>query len=190
MWKRTLYALQMGWRYRHRLVEIHRNAPRRQNTLHLKPAQWLVDGVEVVVLDFDGVLAPHGETRASLEAWIDECLRCFPPDRVFILSNKPMPHRVAYFAQRYPGVRCIAGLAKKPYPAGLERILDITGVKPQALLIVDDRLLTGILAGCIVNVQVAYISAPLSNFSRRPVQESFFLLLRKGERLLLRLMRE
>jgi uncharacterized protein len=186
---RTLYALRQGWHHRHALATLAHTTPVQQNTLSQKPVDIRDQGIKVVILDFDGVLAPHGEAHvtAALESWLDACVTEFGAAQIFILSNKPLPVRLAYFAQRYPGVRCISACAKKPYPAGLYAIHQLTGQAPEAHVLLDDRLLTGALAAYIAGSRIIYIKNPLRNFAQRPITETFFQCLRLSERALLSL---
>lgn len=185
---RLAYSIRMGWQHRKQLQQICRNAPKIQ-LFKLAPEKLQQQGIEILVLDFDGVLAAHGEIFPTLEcqAWLQRCVEVFGAAQIFILSNKPLPSRIEYFAKNFDGVRCIAGVRKKPYPDGLQHIVELSGRAPQHILLADDRLLTGILAGCIAQVQVSYITQPYVKLRRRPVQESFFTFLRVSERLFVNL---
>jgi predicted HAD superfamily phosphohydrolase YqeG len=186
--KRLAYSVQMGWRYRKQLQQIYQNTPKLQLS-HLAPEKLQQQGVEILVLDFDGVLAAHGEIFPTLECqtWLQRCVEVFGAAQIFILSNKPLPSRIKYFAENFAGVRCIAGVRKKPYPDGLQQVIALSGRAPPQILLADDRLLTGVLAGCIAEVQVSYITQPYIQLRRRPVQESFFTFLRVSERLFVNL---
>lgn len=187
--KRLIYTAQMGWQHRRQLQHIYRHT-QPQQLCGLVPAQLRQQGIEILVLDFDGVLAAEGELVPTIECqrWLQQCVQIFGASQIFILSNKPLPQRIAYFATHFAGVRCIAKVRKKPYPDGLHQIIALTARSPQHILLADDRLLTGILAGCIAQVQVSYITRPYMQLRHRPLSESFFALLRVSERLLVRWM--
>ncbi len=138
----------------------------------------------MLALDFDGVLAPHGENRPlpECEAWLARCVAALGAERVFILSNRPDPARAAYFNQEFPGVRFISGVRKKPYPDGLLRVAELSGAETARIVLLDDRLLTGVLATCLAGTGVVYITAPYVSFRTRPVVEGFFDLIRMLER--------
>jgi len=183
--KRIHFSLRMLHRYRHALAKIYHSSPR-----HLRLDQISIatlKGVAVLVLDFDGVLAAHGEPEPAEELvpWLEACINSFGPKQVFILSNKPLESRIAYF-KRY-GVRCIVDVKKKPYPDGLQKIIALSGQPAEAVMLVDDRLLTGALAACIAQVSVTYITHPIVLLSKRPVSELFFMTLRFWERRLISL---
>lgn len=184
MLKRLTYTAQMFLRYRRKLAEIDAQTPPLFSLLHLEPKTLKRQGVKILVLDFDGVLAAHGETAPSPQAikWLGACIDEFGAPQMFILTNKPFSARLAYFRHFCPQLRLVKNVRKKPYPDGLYQIMEQTKIPPSAILIVDDRLLTGILAGCIARVQVAYIKQAATDFSRRPLQELFFMSLRKMER--------
>lgn len=186
--QRLFYALRMGRRHRRQLQQLSHGAFAAECVTTLVPTTLQAQGIHTLAVDFDGVLAAHGEAcpLPATEAWLDACVHAFGADHVFILTNKPLPARLAYFAERYPGVRCIQGVAKKPYPEGLQTILHHNGCAADTLLMVDDRLLTGVLAACIAGTRAAYIRRPYVHFARRPVRESFFMLLRLGERWIFR----
>ena len=184
LFKRLVFSVRMLHRYRHALAEIYYQSPRHYSLYQLSPTQLKQQGVKVLVLDFDGVLAAHGELQPveELRHWLLECANVFGGEQIFVLSNKPLPSRIDYFNHHYPGIRYITEVKKKPYPDGLEKIIALTGFSPGALRLVDDRLLTGALAGCIAQVPIIYISKPYIDWSKRPVQELFFTTLRSFER--------
>ncbi|EIJ42437.1 putative hydrolase of the HAD superfamily [Beggiatoa alba B18LD] len=185
---RMYYSVAMLRHHRHLLAQVN-NAPKKiSRVTDISPQQLHEQGINVLVLDFDGVLAAHGEHHPNqgLSLWLDECVKVFGADHIFILSNKPLPSRIAYFQQHHFGVRCIKEVRKKPYPDGLEMIMQLTGQPATCIMLVDDRLLTGVLAACIAQVQVAYISKPYVNLKKRPIQELFFIGLRVAERRLIK----
>lgn len=177
----------MLYRYRRLMANVYLNTPKRSRLSQLSPASLKQHGISVLALDFDGVLSAHGAAQPLEELciWLQDCIDVFGIERVFILSNKPMPVRIAFFAAHFKGLQMISGVRKKPYPDGLQHIATLTGEPAQNIMLVDDRLLTGVLAACIAQTQITYITYPYTNFSRKPVQESFFWSLRFLERRLL-----
>jgi len=187
--KRIIFSLRQLHHYHQALAKIERTTLRNTKLSNLSPKILRKKGVKVLVLDFDGVLAAHGELQPSkeLHPWLHDAIKHFGSENILVLSNKPMPSRIAYFKQHFPGVRYISAVKKKPYPDGLEKIITLTGQKPEALILVDDRLLTGGLAACIAKVPMIYINRPYISLSKRPIPELFFMSLRFFERLLIRL---
>jgi len=187
---RLLFSLRMLRHYCHALQKICRTTPSNQQLLDIPPIAFQQQGIDVLILDFDGVLASHGELYPTeeLHGWLHDCVQVFGAEQIFILSNKPLVERIAYFHQHYPGVRYIKEVKKKPYPDGLQKIIALTQKQPESLMLVDDRLLTGSLAACIANISVTYITKPYVCISKRPVAEIFFMSLRLLERWLIRLL--
>jgi uncharacterized protein len=144
--------------------------------------------VAILVLDFDGVLAPHGEEKPLPEAevWLRQLCNNLGEQRIALLTNKPFVSRLRYFAEHFPSIYVVSGVRKKPYPDGLSQVADYKGVEMHRVALLDDRLLTGMLATCLSYCQGYYFYNPYRNVWRRPVKELFFSFLRMVERLLLR----
>jgi len=186
MLSRILYSLRIFWRYRARLKSYLLN-PQLQlanvSLLSIKLVQQR--DVEAIALDFDGVLASHGESQPRAEAisWLKDLQQKFEPRKIYILSNKPTPVRQAYFMQNFPEIGFIVAKRKKPFPDGIEEILRDSGLRPDQLLLVDDRLGTGIVGAISCGIQAYWITKPYINLRARPVRELFFVGLRWFERL-------
>lgn len=157
--------------------------------LDLKPEALHDRGIEGLALDFDGVLAPHGaeEPLDEVAQWLQECCRVLGPEKIVILSNRPTEGRRAMLEQRFPGIRLISGVRKKPYPDGLKKTGELTGVPLSAILMADDRLLTGCLAALLTGAIPFYVRAPFVRLRGNLRKELFFMALRSLERLYVRL---
>jgi hypothetical protein len=149
----------------------------------VEPEELAAQGFTVLVLDFDGVLAPHGEDAPlpEIESWLRRCAVVLGEDRIFILSNRPAAPRADYFRRTFPGIRFVSGVRKKPYPDGLHRVMALSGAAPSQIVLLDDRLLTGVLATCLAGTGVIFITAPYTSFRNRPVIEGFFCMIRRLE---------
>jgi predicted HAD superfamily phosphohydrolase YqeG len=185
MCKRFFYAIRMAFRYRS-VLKNYRTNPTLQiaNVQQLDLNRLKEQGIKVLVLDFDGVLASHGELAPAkeLESWLKACITVFGSKQLFILTNKPTSNREQYFAKYYPEIQFTKCRRKKPYPEGLQGILSLSNTAAQEVLVVDDRLLTGILVAAIVGTEARWLTIPRVNLRQRPLQELFFMLLRKMER--------
>jgi len=183
---RSLYTLRMAVQHWGCVRRAYHTRHALKQITALDPLQLPDLGVKVLVLDFDGVLAADGahQPLPKVQQWLDHCVRLLGTEQVFILSNQPRAQRLAWFDEQYPGVRFISGVRKKPYPDGLHTIQQQTGVASQAILLIDDRLLTGVLAACIAQTQVMHIREPYVEFWQHPIHEGFFKLLRGVEKLL------
>jgi len=137
----------------------------------------------VLALDFDGVLAPHGYPKPVDEtaSWLTELVASGRYRRVYIYSNKPTDARKLFFAQLSSEIRFVSNQRKKPYPDGLKFILEEEGVASSDVIMVDDRLLTGVLAAIITGTSCLYISRPLKDYRFNLVSEIFFSILRFSE---------
>ena len=181
-----LYVIRMAIQFRASLGRIFREAtPERPWEISIP--QLLSSGAKVIALDFDGVLAPHGDDRPStpMLEWLDRCVERFGSGNVFILSNGPSPVRIEFFQERFPSVRWLTGFRPKPYPDGLEQIISLRQVTSQNVLLIDDRLMTGALCACIARVNFFYVRRPIVDLSNRTYTEMFYMTLRWMERLLI-----
>jgi predicted HAD superfamily phosphohydrolase YqeG len=184
-----LAGFTLGYHHRRALLRILRETPRGLNVLGLAPHDLRNGGIRVLALDFDGVLAPHGAPLPLpvAERWMERCAAVFGEANIFILSNRPTDERRRWFKSRFPSMRFISGVRKKPFPDGLERVAELAAVPPSAILMVDDRLLTGCLGALVAGARPAYIRVPYVSLRQRPLAELIFILLRTCERLLVRL---
>ncbi|KAB0672266.1 HAD hydrolase-like protein [Oryzomonas sagensis] len=182
----VLAGFTLGFTFRKELGRILRETPSDSTITNQDPEQLAAGGIAALALDFDGVLAPHGFPEPLPEAreWLARCCAVFGADRIFVLSNKPTEARRIWFRDHFPGIRFISGVRKKPYPDGLQRVGELARVPLSAVLMVDDRLLTGCLAALNAGARTLYIRRPYRSFRHRPLAELFFLLLRAGERVL------
>jgi predicted HAD superfamily phosphohydrolase YqeG len=80
-------------------------------------------------------------------------------------------------------VHWICGVRKKPYPDGMLKIIELSQAKPNEIALVDDRLLTGILATTIAGTHCVYITKAYRRFASQPIRECFFSSLRFLEKL-------
>jgi hypothetical protein len=185
-----LAGFSLGFRFRRTLAEILGSTP-VDNSIHsLDPSALKATGIAALALDFDGVLAPHGFEAPLPEAeeWLSRCVTIFGADNIFILSNKPTEARCLWFCRNFPGIRFISGVPKKPFPDGLNKIAELARLPLSAVLMVDDRLLTGCLAAINAGARPCYVRSPYVSFKQRPLIELFFMLLRIGERVCVRLL--
>lgn len=184
-----LAGFSLGCRYHQGLARILEETPSQSSILTLDPDRLKSDGISVLALDFDGVLAPHGFPAPLPEAeeWLTRCVAVFGCSRLFILSNKPTDERRRWFGERFPEIRFISGVRKKPFPDGLNKIGEIANAPLSSILMVDDRLLTGCLAALNAGAAPYYVRHPYVSLRHRPGAELFFRLLRGGERFIIRL---
>lgn len=185
-----LLGMVEGWRQRRALRSLLGQTPATARLLDLSPDAFGSQGIAALALDFDGVLAPHGADRPlpEVEDWLRRAVTACGAGRVFVLSNRPYGPRVDWFRDQLPGVRFISGVRKKPYCDGLHKTGELASVPLSAILMADDRLLTGCLAAIRAGCVPFYVRSPYVALRSSPRKELFFMLLRWAERLMVRLL--
>jgi predicted HAD superfamily phosphohydrolase YqeG len=141
-------------------------------------------GIRIVVLDFDGVLA--ADQQQQLHKGVDLVLRHILnvfADHVYIYSNQPTLQRKTYFAEHFPQIQFLVA-KKKPYPDGLLEVVSREHVQAEAVVLVDDRVLTGGLATILAGTQCILIKKPYICFKHNCLREFAFCLIRIIERFL------
>jgi predicted HAD superfamily phosphohydrolase YqeG len=181
-----LAGFSLGFRLRRALLRVLDTTPNGNCVLSLDLEQLKSSGIVALALDFDGVLAHHGAPAPLPEviAWMRLCESIFGGERIFILSNKPTRERREWFDEHFPAMRFISGIRKKPFPDGLKKIGELARVPLSQILMVDDRLLTGCLAALVAGARPCYIRRPFVSFAHNLFAETFFMLLRSVERLI------
>lgn len=185
MMQRMRYAIYHALKYKENLYQYLVNPTLKSwSVTQLTPDYFRSREIKYIALDFDGVLACHGEAKplAEVEAWLSHITKMMPESHFALLSNKPFTGRLRYFQDRFPNMVLITGVAKKPYPEGLNQLVTHFQCAKNELALVDDRLLTGMLAVCLAGVQGVYIEKAYSNLKENFMVEGFFAILRKSER--------
>jgi hypothetical protein len=149
----------------------------------IQPQQLLEQGIQSLIVDFDGVLASHDKIEPTEEAkkWLRVCCKVFGPNRIFILSNKPTLARKHYFAEYFLGLNFVIAEHKKPFPYSILKIIQTTKLSPKEILVIDDRLLTGILAAIISKVRGCLITEPFVDYQHCPRWEKIYAFVRQLE---------
>ncbi|MEY3182541.1 MAG: hypothetical protein RLZ35_526 [Pseudomonadota bacterium] len=188
---RCVFTLSLAWRYRRVLSGFLKKEPPRciPSLTDISPKTLYDRGVRALVLDFDGVLSPYQGDRPlpAVETWLSEAQTWFK-GAVFVLSNLPTPARQAMFDSDYPEIRFVVATRKKPYPEGIQAILAQTGLAPHELLLIDDRLLTGIVLAASTGTRGCWITKPYHHFGLHPFKESFVSFLRYLDQCCLKVM--
>lgn len=189
MLARISYSLKICWKYRAQVAKYATDPQLQLPTILSLTRDSLVDsGVKALILDFDGVLASHAEPqpRAEVVLWL-QTMAGFPDFRMYILSNKPRPERLEFFAQYFPQIKFIVAPRKKPYPDGIQEIIRLSNLKPQQLLLIDDRIAIGMALAASTGIQARLITKPYINLAKRPLRELGFMFLRSLERIACRI---
>ncbi|GAB4221878.1 MAG: haloacid dehalogenase [Francisella sp.] len=183
MIKRSFYTLKQMYKYRKKLYKLSQDN-QIDSVINLSENFLKQQGIKYLALDFDGVLASHGKhyMHSDVIVWLKDFIKKFPQDRIFILSNKPTKERLEYFIANFPKIRFIDGVAKKPYPDGLKKIIKEVGCQASELALVDDRLLTGCLACLIAGCYPILVTKPYIDTDNYTKEEKFFKFLRYMEK--------
>lgn len=186
---RWWYTIKQGWAQRHALKQFLLPTKQIHSLEEITPQKLDEANIAILVLDFDGVLAPHGAVQLLPQAkeWLRELAQRIGENRIAILTNKPLASRLRILQQQFPSIFVVHGVRKKPYPDGLLQVAEYKGVDPHRLVLIDDRLLTGMLATCLAYAQGWYFRHPYHDYWRHPLTEVFFSFLRVFERWMIRL---
>lgn len=187
---RTIYTLKQSWRFKTQLKRYLKDSTLQLKSVRDITTEYLAEkNVQVLVLDYDGILAAHGEPTPRPEniAWLQEISQKYAPHKIYILSNKPNPDRIAYFQQHLPNIGFVKAARKKPYPDGMLQVVNLSGVPATQIMIADDRLCTGILAALIAGTQGCWITVPYINLRDSFFAELGFIILRCLERVIIAL---
>lgn len=157
-----------------------------KSVLEITPELLNKKNIGALVLDFDGVLSPHAAEvpLSPIISWLHH-LQHHWPYPIFIFSNNPSITREIFFKEHFPSVKFIKNMPRKPYPDGLLYVQKKTGLEAQHILMVDDRLLTGMLAGILAGTQGLWVKKPVQNFKHHFFREMLFAMFRKMDKAIL-----
>ena len=179
--KRMFYAIKTAKEHKMAINKILKDSSSFAKDLcDINCADLKKNNIKALALDFDGVLASHGQIKLDEKTiiWLKVALKAFPTS-IYILSNNPKGRRFKWLSKNFPKIHLITGVKKKPYPDGLNVIIKHAKVKSSEVVLVDDRLLTGVLASLNAKTKIIYITEPRGKIlSKFFAQECFFATLR------------
>ncbi|MBV53020.1 MAG: HAD family hydrolase [Coxiellaceae bacterium] len=182
------YTLKNLFKFRSELRGITKNKQHCYSTvLSINPEALKSEGIRILALDFDGVLNIHNASHVtpSVLAWMKQCCDVFEEKNLYLHSNNNLDKRLRFLKRHFPDMQILNPNKKKPYPDGLQSITQQTQIPPDQIALVDDRLLTGMLAATQAGCYGVYITQPFCDFEHSPFYETAFWLLRKLEYFLL-----
>jgi uncharacterized protein len=140
--------------------------------------------IKLLALDFDGVLSYHGAERPSDSVinWLQQLDVTFSLENVCIYSNNLFSARVDFLNHYFPTMKIIYYTKKKPYPDDLLREMQRRNLAPGDILVVDDRLTSGILSACIIGAKAMVVRSPVVNYQKDTIKEYYFRIVRIFER--------
>ncbi|AAO90160.1 YqeG family HAD IIIA-type phosphatase [Coxiella burnetii] len=183
--KRFFYLLRMLLKKRACLKQFLSNSDDCLSRIEdLSPSYLIRFHIKLVALDFDGVLSSHGQEQPaeSVRAWLTQLDKEFPLKQVCIYSNNLFDQRIQYLENAFPDIEIIRFTKKKPYPDDLLKIAEKRQLKPKAILVIDDRLTSGILSACLIGAKALLITKPFINYRAATIKELFFTAIRFIER--------
>lgn len=183
---KLLFASQQLWLHRAYLRIYLKDPSKRINSVtQLNSEQLELMGIRAVIFDFDGVLATHGAIKISpmVAYWLRDFIKNYT-GQIFLLSNNLFKKRIDYLSTNWPELKIVTPKKKKPDPDGILEISRITGLLPQKILMIDDRLGTGLLAARLAGINGLLVNPALVNYTTQPGVEMFFASLRVLERLI------
>ena len=184
MYKRIAYTLKNAFVLRKLLSTLSHEKHQIRDVVEISSSYLRSLNIDILALDFDGVLAPHGSDimDADICCWLSNFSNKFNQKNIFILSNKPTDERYNYFKQHFPDIQFVSNVKKKPYPDGLIKIQQLSGCKVETIALVDDRILTGGLACLIAGSHPILLKKVRVNFKHSFFAELFFAIVRWAER--------
>lgn len=186
---RWWYAIKMGWQQRKHLKRFLTDHEVRISDLsEITPQKLDAANIAVLILDFDGVLAPHDAITPlpEVEVWLKGLCQTIGEHRLALFTNKPKAARLSYFQKQFPSIYIVHDVKKKPFPDGIIQVADYKGIPVHRVALLDDRLLTGMLSVCLAYARGYYFAKPYQSYLRHPIKEGFFSCLRHIERWLVR----
>lgn len=182
MLKRIFYTFNVAIRYRHELKNaIINDCIDSLNSLELdiflKNSTF---NTYILAIDYDGVLSSHGKVEIckKSEQWLKDAINFPSIKNIYIYSNKPNMTRINYFKENFKEIKFLSNMKKKPYIDGISKIINEELVSPKAIIVIDDRLLTGILAAITAGTNFKYVKKPIRDFKNSFCKEIFFCTLR------------
>ena len=182
------YLIAMAFKHRRRLHNIkHHPQGMLQRVTDLTPDYLHQHHVKLLALDFDGVLSHHGSISPAPAVldWLRTLGAAFPLDQICIYSNNVFDERVAYMKSQFPEIDFIFYQKKKPCPDDLVSYFQSKKLQAKDVLVVDDRLTSGVLAACIIGASSLLLQKPIIHYQSAFFQELYFRLIRFIERVLI-----
>lgn len=156
-----------------------------EDVTRVKPETLVREGIRLVLLDFDNTLLPYTTDVPEKQVlqWLTDLRQAGVT--VCIVSNSHK-RRVPDFCAAH-GIGCVTH-ARKPFPGGVRRALEINACQPQHAVLIGDQIYTDTLAGNLAGVQTVLVRS-ISNHNiwlklRHLAEKPVISLARKRRRIL------
>ena len=126
---------------------------------------WWAEGVRGLILDVDDTLTRHNSPVMSAEvrAWLAEAQQ--KGFLCYLVSNNAFPEHIEAVSQRV-GIPAIAR-ARKPRRAGFDWALEQSGLAPDQVVAIGDRILTDVWGGRRAGMKTCLVKPVSKVLSRR-----------------------
>ena len=179
-----IFTIKEAYAQRYVLYEYMINKDcQLNNILDLDIDKIKEKGFSYLVLDFDGVLSGYNHTKPypKVEIWLNKSISTLGKNHIFILSNKKKSSRLSYIKEKYPSIIFIDNKKVKPYANDLKDVIKKYDVNKKCVLLLDDRLLTGILLSAIIGIKAKFVTKPFVSWKKHPIYELYFFFIRQLE---------
>jgi HAD superfamily phosphatase (TIGR01668 family) len=117
------------------------------------------DGIESVVIDYDGVIAPYHSTEPADPDKVKKLHELEKSFKVAILSNR-RGKLLEVLKETLPDYAVISSERMKPHPDSYMLALEHFGTEPHQTALLEDRLITGTSGGNRVGMNTIWITPP------------------------------
>ena len=159
-----IYAIENAYLNRRCINHIIKNKKYHiNNILEIDLKKLKNTGIKYIILDFDGVISANKRIipHEGVYNFLKDALKIFGEKNIIILSNDSNKERVTYFNRIFPKIIFKKNRYFKPYRYDLDKIMyDKNIYNYKEVIIIDDRILTGVLLSLIVGAQVKYVTNP------------------------------
>lgn len=142
--------------------------------------------IKFIMLDFDGVLSSHNDVNfdENVFYWLKFTYEIYGKSSLCVYSNNIFISRIL-FLKKIGIVNTSIGFRKKPYPDFINNVLNNKKLLYHEIILIDDRISTGILAASIAMIRWCLVKNPYLNIKGNFFVELFYIFLRKLENLFL-----
>jgi len=169
---------------------IHSREKSASSILDLDIKHLKQKGIKNIILDFDGVISAHNKEKPDkkVKLWLHNAIKTFGHKHIFVLSNNKNSNRLKYFNKHFPKLVFSENKYYKPYPYDIYKLIKKFNIKNLTnIILIDDRLLTGILLSLTVGINSLYIFKPVSDLKKNSIKEFYISFLRKLDLLIFKL---
>ena len=186
------FTIIRAFKHRFELYSFIKNTNLQINNVYQINLKTLKEkGIKYLILDFDGVLSYHNATKPDkkVQLWLKRAILELGKKKIYILSNNRNKNRLLYFQKNFSDICFIKNKFSKPHPYDIRIILKRDNIKNlKSVLLIDDRLLTGILLSIILKIPSKFVIKPFVNVKKNTIKEIYMILLRYADTLICKIL--